>query len=80
MGSMSPLHWLLVLVVVLLLFGGNRLSSVMGDFAKGIKSFKKHMAEDETMETAEPHRPIAAPGITPAGTTTAASHVPVDRA
>ncbi len=39
MGSFSIWHWLVVLLVVLLLFGGNKLSTVMGDFAKGIKSF-----------------------------------------
>ena len=46
MGSFSVWHWLVVLLVVLLLFGGGKVSSLMGDFAKGIKSFKKNMAED----------------------------------
>ena len=51
MGSMSPLHWLIVLAVVLVLFGGgSKISALMGDFAKGIKSFKKHMAEDESLD------------------------------
>ncbi|AOX17699.1 twin-arginine translocase TatA/TatE family subunit [Kozakia baliensis] len=51
MGSMSPLHWLVVLAVVLVLFGGgSKISSLMGDFAKGIKSFKKNMADDESLE------------------------------
>lgn len=51
MGSMSPLHWLIVLAVVLILFGGgSKISGLMGDFAKGIKSFKKNMAEDESMD------------------------------
>ena len=37
MGSMSPIHWLIVAVVVLLLFGGRgKLSSIMGDAAKGV--------------------------------------------
>lgn len=47
MGSLSIGHWLLVLVVVLLLFGRNKISDLMGDVAKGIKSFKKGMAEDD---------------------------------
>jgi sec-independent protein translocase protein TatA len=48
MGSMSIWHWLLFLAVALLMFGGgNKISSIMGDVAKGIKSFKKGMAEDE---------------------------------
>ena len=51
MGGLSIWHWMIVLVVVLLLFGGGKVSSLMGDFAKGIKSFKKNMAEpdDESM-------------------------------
>jgi sec-independent protein translocase protein TatA len=38
---------MVVLLVVLLLFGGGKVSGLMGDFAKGIKSFKKNMAEDD---------------------------------
>jgi sec-independent protein translocase protein TatA len=48
MGSFSVWHWLIVLVVVLLFFGRGKIPELMGDFAKGIKSFKKGMAEDET--------------------------------
>jgi len=47
MGSFSIWHWMVVLLVVLLLFGGGKVSSLMGDFAKGIKAFKKNMAEPE---------------------------------
>ena len=51
MGSMSIWHWILVLAVGLLLFGGRgKISDLMGDFAKGIKSFKKGLAEDEKPE------------------------------
>ena len=52
MGGLSIWHWMLVLLVVLLLFGGNKMSGLMGDFAKGIKAFKKNMAEpdDASME------------------------------
>jgi sec-independent protein translocase protein TatA len=46
MGSMSIWHWLIVLVVVVLLFGRGRISDIMGDVAKGIKSFKKGMADE----------------------------------
>ena len=46
MGSFSIWHWLILLLVVMLLFGGNKVSGLMGDFAKGIKSFKKNMADD----------------------------------
>ena len=48
MGSFSIWHWLLVLVVVMLLFGKGKISDLMGDVAKGIKSFKKGMSEDDT--------------------------------
>jgi sec-independent protein translocase protein TatA len=47
MGSFSMMHWVIVLLVVMLLFGGGRISGLMGDVAKGIKSFKKGMADDE---------------------------------
>jgi len=47
MGSFSIWHWMVVLLVVLLLFGGGKVSSLMGDFAKGIKSFKRNMADNE---------------------------------
>ncbi|MGH6854026.1 MAG: twin-arginine translocase TatA/TatE family subunit [Aestuariivirga sp.] len=48
MGSMSIWHWALVIIVIMLLFGRGKISDLMGDVAKGIKSFKKGMAEDET--------------------------------
>jgi sec-independent protein translocase protein TatA len=51
MGSMSIWHWILVIAVVLLLFGRNKISDLMGDVAQGIKAFKKGMSEDD--KTAE---------------------------
>jgi sec-independent protein translocase protein TatA len=47
MGSFSLVHWLIVLLVVMLLFGGGRVSGLMGDVAKGIKSFKKGLNDDD---------------------------------
>jgi sec-independent protein translocase protein TatA len=47
MGEFSIWHWLIVLAVVLLLFGGGKVSGLMGDLAKGIKAFKQTMAEDQ---------------------------------
>ncbi len=56
MGTFSIWHWLIVLVVVLILFGGGgKIPRVMGDLAKGIKSFKSNMKEDST-ETTESKR------------------------
>jgi len=84
MGSMSVWHWILVLAVGLLLFGGRgKISDLMGDFAKGIKSFKKELSEDEKAET-EPvktdpkpidHQPT--PASTPSATPVA-SGAPAD--
>ena len=75
MGGLSIWHWMIVLVVVLLLFGTGKVSTLMGDFAKGIKAFKKNMAEegDVSMEaTADrPTGTIAAPGVTTAAGTAA---------
>ena len=47
MGGFSFWHILIFALLVLLLFGGNRFSSMMGDIAKGLKSFKAGMADDE---------------------------------
>ena len=54
MGFTSIWHWLVVLVIVLVLFGGRgKISSIMGDIGKGLKNFKKGMKseEDESFET-----------------------------
>jgi sec-independent protein translocase protein TatA len=53
MGGFSLWHWLVVGVVILLLFGKGRFSDMMGDVAKGIKSFKKGMSEDEESTAAQ---------------------------
>jgi sec-independent protein translocase protein TatA len=57
MGGLSIWHWIVVLVVVLLLFGRGKISELMGDAAKGIKAFKKGMAEDEEAAAADPKNP-----------------------
>lgn len=68
MGSMSLWHWVIVLVIVVLLFGRGRIADIMGDMGKGIKSFKKSMAEDEV---AADKRLADAPPATPAPSATA---------
>ena len=51
MGAMQPLHWIIVAVVVLLLFGGKgKLSGIMGDAAKGVKAFKDGLKDDEVAD------------------------------
>lgn len=54
MGSFSIWHWIVVIVVVLLLFGRNKISDLMGDVAQGIKAFKKGMSEDDKPAEVKP--------------------------
>lgn len=56
MGSFSLLHWLVVLVIIVLLFGAGKLPRVMGDFAKGIKAFKAGMREEDESENKPPQQ------------------------
>lgn len=54
MGTFSIWHWLIVLVVVLVLFGGRgKIPSLMGDVAKGIKSFKSNMKDEKEKADSE---------------------------
>ena len=48
MGGLSIWHWLIVALVILVLFGRGKISEMMGDFGKGIRSFKKGLAEEDT--------------------------------
>jgi sec-independent protein translocase protein TatA len=71
MGGLSIWHWLIVGAIVLIVFGGKgKVSDVMGDFAKGIKAFKKGMQDEEpaAKPPAEPPRTLdqaAAPAPPP---------------
>ncbi|KPL68589.1 hypothetical protein SZ64_11025 [Erythrobacter sp. SG61-1L] len=60
MGSFSMMHWLIVAVVVLILFGRGRISETMGDFGKGLRSFRKGMAEDDDKPASAPVAQITA--------------------
>lgn len=61
MGTFSIWHWVIVLVVVLVLFGGGgKLSRLMGDMARGITSFKKGLKEGESAESADEPKTIDA--------------------
>ncbi len=64
MDAFSIWHWLVVLLVVVLLFGGGKVSGLMGDLAKGIKAFKKTMATDDdaAMEAPAPKPPASVTG------------------
>ncbi len=54
MGGFSLIHWIILGVVIMLLFGGNRFSAMMKDVATGLKSFKQGLAEDEKPESERP--------------------------
>jgi len=71
---MQPGIWqiLIVAIVVLVLFGRGRISEMMGDFGKGISSFKQGMTE-ENRESSEASAQIEAPAPTPAATETTES-------
>ena len=56
--GLSATHLLLLLVVVVLLFGRNKISDLMGDVAKGIKSFKKGIAEEDETPPPSSQRPL----------------------
>jgi sec-independent protein translocase protein TatA len=65
MGGLSIWHWLVVGVIILLLFGKGRFSEMMGDVAKGLKSFKKGMSEEDA---AHPPARAEPPRLSDAGT------------
>jgi sec-independent protein translocase protein TatA len=47
MGSFGPIHWIIVAVVVMLVFGGRiKLSAVMGDAAQGLRAFREGLKEE----------------------------------
>jgi sec-independent protein translocase protein TatA len=61
MGSMSLAHWAIVLAVVLLLFGGTKVSSLMADFGNGLKTFRKAVNEPDEPPPALAQDPKVAP-------------------
>lgn len=54
MGSFSLWHWIIVLLIVVLLFGRGRIAEIMGDFGKGVKSFKQGISDEETKPASPP--------------------------
>ncbi len=57
MGSMSFTHWIIVAIVVLILFGRGRISETMGEFGKGLRSFKDGMADKDEADSASRSTP-----------------------
>jgi len=79
MGSFSLMHWMIVLLIVLLLFGAGKLPRVMGDFAKGIKAFKAGMKDEDEAAADSPE--LLSKGSRPAtpGSTAQPEHAAQDR-
>jgi sec-independent protein translocase protein TatA len=57
MGGLSIMHWAVVAIAISLLFGGNRLSRLMGDVGQGIKALRNGLAEDEELPERLSDRP-----------------------
>jgi sec-independent protein translocase protein TatA len=74
MGGFSLWHWIVVLLIVLVLFGRGRVADIMGEFGKGLKSFKQGMSDEET-KPAPPPAQITAP---PASQATVNGETPVE--
>jgi len=66
-------HWVVLALVILVLFGRGRISEMMGDFGKGINSFKKGLNEGAETPAAPPPAQIPAPEVTPAASAPAPS-------
>lgn len=56
MGSFSPVHWLIVIAIILLLFGPSRIAGLGKGLGEGIRSFKKGISEDSPEEKPEPKK------------------------
>ena len=80
MGSMSLVHWLVVLAIVLVLFGAGKLPRMMGDFAKGIKAFKAGMKEEDDTAATTPAAQVTPPGAAATATTASSASTPLGAA
>ncbi len=67
MGEFSPFHWLVVLAIVVLLFGGKKIPEVMRGLGEGIRSFKEgmHGAGQGPAQTTQVSPPAAPPSRRP---------------
>jgi sec-independent protein translocase protein TatA len=66
MGEFSPIHWLIVLAVILLLFGGRKIPELAKGLGEGIRNFKEGMSgASHTPPPPAVQPPVAAPPVTP---------------
>jgi sec-independent protein translocase protein TatA len=75
---MSLWHWVIVALVILVLFGRGKISEMMGDFGKGVSSFKKGLAEAETVD--KPAAQIPPPAQPSVSTPPEAARTPEEEA
>ena len=62
MGTFGPIHWIILGAIALLLFGGRgKLSSIMGDAAKGVRAFRDGLKGDDEKPHVDPAPPLPAP-------------------
>ncbi len=61
MGFDSPVHWVIVILIIALLFGGSRVGSLMGELGKGLRSFKQNLADPSEAKPAPARIAEAAP-------------------
>ena len=61
MGELSPIHWLIVIAIIVILFGGKRIPEVMRGMGEGIRSFKEGMRGDGPGSAAQASTTTTAP-------------------
>jgi sec-independent protein translocase protein TatA len=66
MGELSPIHWLIVLAIILLLFGGRKIPELAKGLGEGIRNFKEGMHGGSQSQSTTPPAPVAAPVEKPA--------------
>ena len=57
MGNIGWTGIIIIAILIVILFGKGKISSIMGDLAKGIKSFKKGMSDDNSSENNNDNNP-----------------------
>jgi sec-independent protein translocase protein TatA len=76
MGELSPLHWLIVIFIIVILFGGKRIPEVMKGMGEGVRNFKEGMRGVDTPTTTQVAAPPAPTQAPPASTTTVVTTPP----
>ncbi len=80
MGELSPLHWLIVIFIIVILFGGKRIPEVMKGMGEGVRNFKEGMRGSDAPTTTQVVAPPAPTQAPPASTTTVVTTPPEHKA